>query len=137
MIKTFHQKGFTLLELLVVLLIVAMAASLTGPQLWKSYTKASERSTLQTFAGELQQLRSQAFHSGRMIELPATRAAIKTSVGLFPVIPEGWELERSSVLRLLPTGVTNGAELYFLSPGNRRWLLNLRPLDGRVEIKPL
>jgi len=132
-----NQKGFTLLELLVVLVIVGMAASFSGPQLWQSYAKASERSVLQVFSGALQKLRSKAIYTGYMIELPATDGGEKTKSEYFPAMPAGWELEQSSVLRMLPTGVTNGATFYFHSPSNQRWLISLQPFDGHVEIKRL
>jgi len=130
------QKGFTLLELLVVLVIVALTASFSGPDLWRAYVKADERSTVRTFADALGVLRVEAFHQGRSIVLAAVDGAI--SVGKrMPELPEGWRLESSSVLRFLPSGVTNGGIVYLRSPDAHRWLLKIEPLDGAIEIKKL
>jgi len=129
-----NQKGFTLLELLVVLVIVGMAASFSGPQLWQSYAKASERSVLQTFADDLEKIRVEAFHQQRSIVLAVEGSTNQIAM---PDLPEGWRIEKSSPLRFLPTGVTNGGTLYFLSPDSHRWKLKLQALDGTVEISRL
>jgi len=130
------QIGFTLLELLVVLVIFGLAASFSGPQLWQSYAKASERSVLQSFADELEKMRVEAFHQQRSIEL-AVEGSIDTHQVAMPDLPEGWRLEKSSPLRFLPTGVTNGATLHFVSPDSHHWRLRLQALDGAVEISRL
>ncbi|MBN4077138.1 prepilin-type N-terminal cleavage/methylation domain-containing protein [Mariprofundus ferrooxydans] len=131
------QKGFTLLELLVVLVIVAMTASFAGPSLWKSYVKSNERSLVYAFADSLGAMRQNAFHQGRSVSLPALNEGSIMNHDKFPVLPEGWMLERSTALRFLPSGVTNGASFYLSSPVGNRWQLSLAPLDGRVGIHRL
>jgi len=131
------QLGFSILELLVVLVIVGLTASFAGPGLWSAYGKASEKHEIQSFSGALQQLRLNAFHEGRMIEFSAVSGGAKNKSDQFPAMAEGWIIEHSTALRLLPTGVTSGGEFYFQSPNNHRWLLILRPLDGRVDIHQL
>lgn len=136
MIKVTTQKGFTLLELLVVLVIVAMTASFSGPDLWRAYVKANERSTVRAFAGDIGKLRVTAFHQGRLIVLAAVDDV--NPVGqTMPDLPSGWTLERSDSIRFLPTGVTNGGMVYLRSPDSHRWLLKIAPLDGAVEIQKL
>jgi len=129
------QKGFTLLELLVVLVIVGMTASFAGPNLWRSYVKSSERASVRSFAGALIDLRQQAFHQGRSVQLPALSATTARH-GYSPALPDGWELKKSTSLRFLPSGVTNGATFYLQSPVGNRWELRLAPLDGKVSIQP-
>jgi len=131
------QKGFTLLELLVVLVIIGMAASFSGPQLWKQYTKAQERAVIQNFASSLQALRMELLHSGRSLEIAAvSESAINENTQL-PALPEGWILQKSTPLRLLSTGATNGARFEFRSPSEIHWQLILRPFDGHIEIHRL
>jgi len=129
-----NQKGFTLLELLVVLVIVAMTASFAGPDLWRSYVKADEHFTVQTFADDLGKMRVEAFHQQRSIVLAVEGSTNQVAM---PDLPEGWRIEKSSPLRFLPTGVTNGGTLHFLSPDSHRWQLRLQALDGTVEISRL
>jgi len=134
------QQGFTLLELLVVLVVVGLTASFVGPNLWHAYVKAEERSRVQMFADALMQLRQQAYHRGRTIRLPALSDALNGNAQAagqseMPAMPDGWVLERSSALRFLPSGVTNGGTFFMRSPVGRRWQLNLAPLDGRATIR--
>jgi len=131
-----NQKGFTLLELLVVLVIIGLAASFSGPELWRTYMKADERSTVRAFADAIGALRTEAFHQGRPIVLAAVNEGAAAGQRM-PNLPAGWTLESSSSLRFLPSGVTNGGMVYLSSPDSRRWLLKLRPLDGTVEIRKL
>jgi len=129
-----NQKGFTLLELLVVLVIVGMVASFAGPGLWRAYVKVHERSIVQTFSDNLEKVRVEAFHQQRSIVL-TLHGATKFSTVL--KLPQGWQLEKSHTLRFLATGVTNGGALYFLSPSLHHWKLSLQALDGTVEIHRL
>jgi len=133
-----NQKGFTLLELLVVLVIVGMTASFSGPQLWLVYEKSQERSVVQSFADELQMLRSEAFHAGKLIEiLSANRSSDRSKISNLPDLPKDWVLEDFSKIYFLPSGVTNGGTFNMRSPEAHSWQLILHPLDGRVEIKRL
>ncbi len=131
------QKGFTLLELLVVLVIIGMAASFSGPRLWKLYAKAQERAVIQNFASSLQSLRMDILHSGRSLEIAAvSESAINENTQL-PALPDGWVLQKSTSLRLLSTGATNGGSFEFRSPSEKQWKLTLKPFDGHIEIHRL
>jgi len=132
-----RQQGFTLLEMLVVLVVIAMSASFAGPNLWNSYVKSNERSTVQGFADAVMQLRQDAFHQGTSILLPAVLNETVPAGGLLPALPDGWVLEKSDSIRLLPSGVTNGGSFYLRSSVANRWLLTLAPLDGRGKISKL
>jgi len=133
-----NQKGFTLLELLVVLVIVGLAASFSGPQLWSVYEKSQERSVVQSFADELQVLRSATFHAGKSIEfLSVNRSSDRSKVSNLPDLPKGWVLEDSSTIYFLPSGVTNGGTFNIRSSEAHLWRLILQPLDGRIEIQRL
>jgi len=135
-VKENMQQGFTLLELLVVLVIVGMTASFAAPNLWHSYVTSSERASVRTFSEALMHLREQAFHTGRAVRLPATTPATDLNRDGFPPLPEGWELEKSTSLRFLPNGVTNGGSFELRSPVGNLWRLRLAPLDGKVSIQP-
>jgi len=131
------QKGFTLLELLVVLVIIGMAASFSGPQLWKLYAKAQERSVIQSFASSLRALRMDILHSGRSLEIGAVSENDTNESTRLPALPDGWVLQKSTLLRLLSTGATNGGSFEFRSPSEKQWQLILKPFDGHVEIHRL
>lgn len=127
------ENGFTLLELLVVLVLLAVASSYVGPALWKTYSKNQERSVVQHFADVLHQLRITSRREGRAIHLPAIQQG-SYSVKDFPLLPDGWTIEKASPLVFLSTGVTNGGSIKMQSDSGHYWLLSLRPLDGKPKI---
>ncbi len=127
--------GFTLIELLIVLVLIGLAGSMVAPNLWTAYEKAHERKTVQDIAASIQDLRLKAFHSGKSILLPAVSSAEHAPPHWPGAWPSGWQLESSTAIQLLPTGVTSGGSMRLRSPGGRQWLLELSPLDGKVSIQ--
>ncbi len=128
------QKGFTLLELLVVLVLLGVASSYVGPQLWKTYTKNQERSVVQNFANALHQMRMISHREGHAIRLPAVKHG-SYSIKEFPSLPAGWKIEQASPLIFLPTGVTNGGNIKIRSGSDYLWQIHINLLDGRVVIE--
>jgi len=129
-----QSSGFTLLELLVVLVLIGVASSFVGPQLWQTYVKNQERSVVQSFANSFQKLRIASRREGRSIRLPSL-ADSGYSEKEFPMLPRGWRIVKAPVLVFLPTGVTNGGKLMIQSDSGHRWSLWLKPLVGKVEIE--
>jgi len=129
--------GFTLIEMLVVLVLIGLVGSMVMPDLWSVYEKVHERNAVQEIASSIRNLRLDAFHSGRAVNLPAVTGKDAVENKFLPVLPNGWLLEKSTDIRLLSNGVTNGGELYLRAPGGSHWLLTLGPLDGRVKIRRL
>jgi len=129
------QKGFTLLELLVVLVIVGMTASFAGPNLWSTYAKGRERNAVQSVASSIQALRLKAFHSGKPVFLPAVPSSEHAPQHWLEPWPQGWQLESATAIQLLPSSVTSGGKIRLRSPAGYQWLLELSPLDGKVSIR--
>lgn len=124
-------KGFSLLELMIVLVIMALTGGLTAPKLVKLYTRTVERSQLQVFAQQLESLRVNALKSGHSLLLPADGGEN------WPPIPSGWQAKELPALRLLASGVTNGGQLLLQASSGRLWRLQLAPLDGRMQLQPV
>ena len=78
--------GFTLVELLVVLVIIAIATAVAVPALWKTYGKAQLRACARTLAAQIQ--------------LARTRAALQATPQVVSINME----ERSSRLFAHPSG---------------------------------
>jgi len=126
------QRGFTLLELLVVLVIIGLTSSFAGPELWRSYDKSQQRATLKEFALALSLHRLKAYEARKNIEFAINYTDNQNKQSL-PAIPQNWTLEKATTLRYLSTGVTNGAQYHFKS-NNRQWQLTISPLDGHHDI---
>lgn len=110
-------RGFTLLELLVVLSIVAMTAGLILPSTSRWLAAAQERGWRQEVRAELAGLPMRAFRQGEPLELdaPALRDLLKDQ------LPAGAVLEVSAPLRYSASGVAAGATV------------RLRTADGRAQ----
>ncbi len=122
-------RGFTLVELLLVLTLVAAAAGLVTPQLLRWIDGARERSTLDGLRTALAALPERAFFAGTAIELgPAAPAE-----GLLPPLPEGWRVELPAPVRYEANGMTRGGRLEVQAQGRTvaRW--RIEPPAGRVR----
>lgn len=128
-----REGGFTLLELLVVLVVLGMAAAFAGPNLWSSYEKGEERSVVRAYGDAILALRIKAFRSGKAIIFSDASESMQHGLKL----PEGWSLQQSGSFYLLPSGVTNGGSVTLVSPASHNWLLKLHPFDGKMEIQKL
>lgn len=95
-------RGFTLLELLLVLALVALLTGLVAPRMWQWVQGARLRAGIDSVRTELEAMPRRAFASARRIGV--------TSDGPLPM-PEGWRLELSSPLIYEANGMTSGSRL--------------------------
>ena len=108
-----RARGFTLLELLVVLLLVALAAGLVGPPMARALDSARERGVAADLHAALEGLGVRAFQRGTALAVdgPALKA-------MLPDLPTGWRVEVSpGMLQYGPTGVSSGGEVRLIAPG--------------------
>jgi len=126
-----QEKGFTLLELMVVLVIMGYASSYVGPRLWQTYIKSTEKSTLQNFANALQKKRINSRINGTAIRFSGK----DNDNEKLPPLPAGWQIESASTIIFLPNGVTNGGSIRVRSASEHLWLIRLTPLDGKITIE--
>jgi len=125
--------GFTLIELLVVLSVVSTLGALVGPNLWGSYQRSSEKTVVYDYAYRLKAAsRGVAVGVSYGLDELSDRAA----EGQFS-LPTGWVMESNTPLYFMPSGVTNGAQLVFLSPTQQRWKLVLKALVGSPWVETL
>jgi len=129
------QGGFSLLELLVVLVLMGSVAGLVVPDLWKNYVKSSERSALFAFSDDLKSYRLKAFRGGIVIAASDKQLDIETVS--FPMLPDGWELVRADLINFYPSGATSGGVMVFRAPSRQLWKLRFSPLHGEVNLETL
>jgi len=94
-------KGFTLLELLVVMALVGMLTGIIAPRLWQWIEGTQQRTRLDALRGVLQHLPEQAFFDAK---------ARRPQHADLP-IPEGWRVELPKALVYEPNGMTNGGHV--------------------------
>ena len=94
--------GFTLLELLLVLTLVALLTGLVAPRMWQWVEGARARAGIDSARAELDALPMRAFAGARRIDVD-----VKGPVPL----PGGWRLEFAKPLVYEANGMTAGSRL--------------------------
>jgi prepilin-type N-terminal cleavage/methylation domain-containing protein len=122
-----HGRGFTLLELLLVLVLVALAAGLVAPAGVRAIEAARERGWRADLLAAVQALPARAFFRGQSIELDADGLR-----RLVPDAPAGLVLTLDQPLQYAPNGAASGArlELAFAGRPVERW--RVQALTGQL-----
>lgn len=135
--------GFTLLELVVTLLVLAVAAALVGPVVGRSVDTVRARAEVAGFAAMLRHAREQAIAAARphtlVVEPLARRVRIvadpEDEVASRPLAPDlRVEAEPAPALRVRfePHGASTGGA-FRLTTGGVRYRVSVDPLTGRVR----
>jgi prepilin-type N-terminal cleavage/methylation domain-containing protein len=114
-------RGFTLLELLVVLVILGMAAALVAPPLARTVDRVREAGDRDDVQRALERLPLLARDRGVAIELDAG-VEVPSPGGPWPA---GWRVVAVSPLRVEANGFCSGGAVQASGPaGTRRWRLS-------------
>jgi prepilin-type N-terminal cleavage/methylation domain-containing protein len=119
--------GFTLLELLVVLALLALVTGLVAPTAGRSLAAARERAASADVHALLEELPLRSFRAGT--EQTYTSRALNE---LLPGLPNGWVVEVTPPLRYAANGVAAGGTVRLLAPGRPPLLLKVLPVSGEV-----
>lgn len=101
-----RRRGFTLLELLLVLTLAALLTGLVAPKMWQWVRGAQQRADIDRVRARLEGLPRQAFGDARRIEVGAE--------GPLP-LPEGWQAQTAAPLVFEANGMTAGGRLRLLA----------------------
>ena len=136
------EKGFTLLELIVVLFILALAASVVAPAVGQSTDAIRNRTNVVGLSALLRHTREQAIVSRKAhtVTIDVVEHAVKVAVADTVVrrraIPANWSIDATPpnalTLRFDPQGTTSGGD-YRISAGSRVYRITVDPITGRVR----
>lgn len=126
-----RRRGFTLLEMLVVLALLGLVAGLVAPQAGRWLSNAQERGWRADLKARIEGLPIKAFLAGR----PLSVDAVQLQAGL-PGESGGLVLRMRQPLRYSASGAAEGGELELLRGAMvERW--RVRPVSGEVtELAP-
>ena len=136
-----NQRGFTLLELIVVLAILVLAAGLTAPSISRSTDALRMRAEVAGFSAVLRHAREQAITTRRAHRVVVEPAAhqIRVYAGdelrRTRVIPPNWTVdapEASLAVRFEPHGTSTGGR-YRIVADSAVWRVSIDAFTGRVR----
>ena len=135
-------RGFTLLELIVVLLVMALVAGLTAPTVGRGTEVIRTRAQVAGFSALLRHTREQAIslRKTHTVTIDATEHRVNVLVADAVVqsraLPAQWVIETTPPaalsLRFDPQGTTSGAE-YRIVAGSVIYRVAVDALTGRVR----
>lgn len=119
--------GFTLLELLVVMAIIAAISALVGPAGWRLLAAASTRGAQADVHAVLASMPMSAFATGRTLVL--NDATISQQL---PALPEGCRVIVPAAIRYSPSGMTQGGVVQLACDG-RLTVYQIAEVTGVVK----
>jgi general secretion pathway protein H len=142
------QAGFTLLELMAVLGLMALLLGLVLPSLLHSWERESNRATLREFVTTLRTARSEAVNRQLQVRLflnlrtgryrleGSTREGALKGVSLTDAQLVWQNLERSQgYIAFYGDGSSSGGKLALEESTGRRYLLEVEPITGKVSLR--
>jgi type IV fimbrial biogenesis protein FimT len=137
--------GFTLIELAVTLLVLALAAAVVVPGVGRSIESVRARAEISGFAAYLRAAREQAIARGeaQTVRLdPETRSlaitaadAVRSTRSFTYLLRIEPEPPQALDVLFAPLGFSSGATYHILAPGNRRYVITVDPFTGRVSTR--
>jgi general secretion pathway protein H len=137
-----RSPGFTLLELIVVLFVLALGAALAAPSIGRSTDSIKARAEIAGFSAMFRHGREMAITSGRshavVVDPPARRVSVVVGedVKRTRAIPQGWTIDAEPpgnlTVRFEPQGSSNGGD-YRIRTAGIGYRVTVDPLTGRVR----
>lgn len=130
-----REKGFTLIEMLVVMLVMSLLAGLVAPSINTSVRRYELRTQRQQIVTQFADIAYRAFVAGRPASLQAADLPGEWSLlGERVVLPAGWRMETSGDIRFAFNGVcTRGGTVTLIDPEGGREVYRFRPPKCRPE----
>jgi general secretion pathway protein H len=142
------EAGFTLLELMVVLVLMALLIGLVMPNLMHSWEREKNRVTLREFATTLRTARSEAVTRGLRVRLfldlrtgryrleGSAQEGTLTGVSLTDARLVWQNPEKSQgYIAFFGDGSSSGGKLALVEPTGRQYLLEVEPITGKVSMR--
>lgn len=142
------SRGFTLVELLIVMAIVGLSVTLVASSLERTMASAQERQWVEKTLRELNRLRVKAVMSGRVqrAELDFSSGSLRLANGVPETVllslPEKYVYQsvqpdiqpENLIISFYPDGSATESRFVLLTPKAGRHAIRVRGLTGQVEL---
>jgi prepilin-type N-terminal cleavage/methylation domain-containing protein len=140
----FVKRGFTLIEMAITLMVLAIAAAFAVPSISRGLDGVRARAEVSGFVGFLRAAREQAATRGIAHEVhlnPETRTLVITVAGsdavrssrtftyLLRIEPDP---PNALTVSFQPQGLSTGGAFHIMAAGQRHYLVTIDPFTGRV-----
>ncbi|WP_430430715.1 pilus assembly FimT family protein [Oceanicaulis sp.] len=117
------RAGYSLLEVIVVVAILGIAATLSGPSIGRMITSQQAQQVVRGVTTEMGALRAEAFLSS------ASLSAQDVQTRLDAHIPPDWRIEVDEALRVASSGYCTGGVVRLVAPSGRLWTFEVSDGD--------
>jgi prepilin-type N-terminal cleavage/methylation domain-containing protein len=119
-------RGFTLLEVLVVLALLSLLVALAAPQLQRAYLSVAAHGERDSLVGQLASLSLRAQALGVAFELSDDSLGRRLPDGQpLVAVPAGWRLRIDTPIRFNFVGICSGGSVRLLSPSGEQTVIDL------------
>lgn len=141
----YNFKGFTFIELIIVMVILAIASSIVYIRVGGSIGSNSDKKFVQEFMGLCQKARRMALTRGlpRAVYLSSEKRKCWIKEGKGLTVPEDMLIEGEDIWRpeeglfavyFFPDGSCSGGSLYFTGSSSKKWLLHFDIITGTIGL---
>lgn len=120
-----RRAGYSLLEILVVLALLGLVATIAGPPVGRWVDQAAQRAALQALDRVLLEQRREAVVSAREIGGMEIEAALRVELGA------QWQVQASETVNFSALGYCPGGEMLLQTPNGRTYRRELTRGDCR------
>lgn len=117
------RAGYSLFEVLVVVAIMGIAATISGPSISRMITAQQAKQVVRGVVTEFGAIRAEAFMDSSPFD------AEDISDRLTSTAPEGWRVTVDDSVTLTASGYCRPGQLHIDSPSGRRWALAISEGD--------
>lgn len=117
------RAGYSLLEVIVVVAILGIAATVSGPSIGRMISGQQAQQVVRGVATEMGALRAEAFLSSKSLSAEDVQARLDAH------IPSDWRIEVDENLHLASSGYCTGGGVVLIAPAGRRWTFDVSEGD--------
>lgn len=119
--------GYSLLEVIVVVAILGVAATLSGPSITRMIAGQQARQVVRALVTEFGAIRAEAFIQSRSYDAEAITARLSETA------PAQWSVAVDESVTLAASGYCTSGPIEVTAPGGRRWVLQVSRGDCAIE----